>query len=253
MESTLEDESISRNTFKMKIYRQYTIASSEDETNIANGRCPNYALTWNNDNSKHWPQGHDYFLGNGNEIGEEKIKDLRVILSEKFARGTLPEKLVFCDLDGVLADFNQGVKNKFNKEVEEIDKKLLWGVINKSNTFFENLSWMPKGQEFWNKIREYDPIILTGVPSGCKTAAEQKRKWCAKELGEDIHIITCATKDKPKYCLSKSILIDDRKNVMNDWKTKGGKFLLYSEDAIDHILYKLDKYMEKQNIGLVSP
>jgi hypothetical protein len=94
--------------------RQYTLSSSIDTDNVTNNRCPEYALSWShNDNEPHWPKGHDYFLGNGHDITDNL--ELRQILSEKLARGSLPTKILFCDLDGVLADFEQGFINKFKK------------------------------------------------------------------------------------------------------------------------------------------
>lgn len=227
-----------------RTYRSYTISHENDEEHIVNGRCPNYALSWNiNDNIRHWPEGHDYFMGNGENI-DDGTKELREILSERLMKGINSKHIIFCDLDGVLADFEQGVINKFNKNVDEIKPGLLWGVINKSNTFFDTLPWMPKGRELWSNIQKYNPIILTGVPSGSKTGAEQKIRWCKRELGPDIQVITCATKEKPIYCIKNSILIDDRTDNLNAWNKKGGKFLLYDEEHLDAIVERIDRHMD---------
>lgn len=224
--------------------RSYSLGSDLDGIHTENGRCPNYALNWcPNDNSKYWPSGHDYFIGNGKNIDNE-TQQLREILSHKLMTGTLMKNILFCDLDGVLADFEQGVLKKFKKPIEEINPGLLWGVINKSNTFFESLPWMEKGKELWEHIKQYDPIILTGVPPGSKTAVEQKIRWCKRELGTDIQVITCATKDKPKFCLSNSILIDDRSDNLHAWNNKGGIFLLYNEENIDTIVNSISEYMK---------
>jgi 5'(3')-deoxyribonucleotidase len=230
--------------------RQYSISTHDDSENIKNHRCPEYALNWDhNSNQQHWQQGHDYFLGNGENITDNL--ELRQILSEKLARGTLSRKIIFCDLDGVLADFEQGVYNRLKKRPDELKPGLMWGVINKSNTFFETLPWMPRGRELWEQIKQYDPIILTGTPRS-STAEEQKRKWCARELGPHIHVITCATKDKPDFCLRNSVLIDDRSDNLNAWKSKGGKFLLYDEDLQEKIVERIHKHMET-DAGLCSP
>lgn len=223
--------------------RSYSLTSELDGLHTVNGRCPNYALTWHvSDNSKHWPAGHDYYLGNRENI-IDGTQELREILSEKLVAGKIPKHIVFCDLDGVLADFAQGVRNKFKKNIDEIKPSLMWGVINKSATFFDTLPWMPRGKELWEHIKQYHPIILTGVPPGSSTAAEQKIRWCKRELGEDVQVITCTTKEKPKYCLSKSILIDDRTDNLNAWNKKGGKFFLYDEEHLDTILERIDRHM----------
>lgn len=230
---------LSESTFGL---RQYSIASKDDADNVSNGRCPAYALSWDHDmNQYHWTLGHNYFIGNGQNITDNL--ELRQILSEKLNRGTLSRKIVFCDLDGVLANFEQGVFNKFKKLPDELKPGLMWGVINKSNTFFDALPWMPRGRQLWEAIKQYDPIILTGIPNGLN-AAEQKRRWCARELGHNIHVITCSTKDKPKYCISGSLLIDDRTDNLNAWNKMGGKFILYDEEHLESIIERIHKNMK---------
>ena len=176
-------------------------------------------------------------------MDNETLK-LREILSARLAKGLLTKSIIFCDLDGVLADFEQGVLNKFNKYPDQISSSILWSTINKSKTFFENLPWMPKGPQLWSRIKQYNPIILTGIPRGSKSAVEQKIKWCQRELGADIQVITCQTKDKPNYCLTGSILIDDRLDNIQVWHEKGGKFILYREECLDDILERIDRHMD---------
>ena len=222
--------------------RQYSISNSDDDNNISNDRCPEYALSWDYmSNKPHWPLGHDYFLGNGKNVTDNI--ELRQILSEKMMRGTLSKKIIFCDLDGVLADFEQGVINKFHKSPDEMNSGLLWGLINKSDDFFETLPWMPRGRELWEAIKEYDPIILTGIPRS-KKAAEQKRKWCARELGLNVHVITCSTKEKTRFCIKDALLIDDRTDNLKVWNEKGGHFIHYNETLTDTVIERINEYMK---------
>lgn len=231
--------------------RQYSISSPVDSEEIINGRCPSYALNWSSiDNEKYWPLGHDYFIGNGKSNTSVEEEKVRQILSEKLARGTLRFPIIFCDLDGVLADFEKGIEKALHKKCDQLDKNMMFKYINKSKDFYEKLDWMPRGRELWEKIKEYDPIILTGVLRN-KSTIEQKMKWCKRELGEDIHVITCYTKDKPKYCLLNSILIDDRPINKDEWREKGGKFMIYSEDSLDDIVNKIKKYADMN--GFQSP
>lgn len=236
---------------KTDTYRGYTLSCHQDNEHIKNGRCPDYALSWGTNNQQHWPKGHDYFMGNGNFLTDNDNPLLREILSDRLKNGQPISSLIFCDLDGVLADFEQGVQNKFKKPSSSINPPLMWGVINKSKSFFETLPFMKRGKELWDSIKMYDPIILTGVPPGSATGAEQKRRWCAVNLGQHIKVITCATKDKPKYCLPESILIDDRTDNLNAWNSKGGKFILYDEELLDKIVERINKHMVED--GFKSP
>ena len=109
---------------------------------------------------------------------------------------------------------------------------------------------MPKGKELWSRIEQYNPIILTGVPPHSATVVEQKIKWCQRELGPNVQVITCATKDKPNYCTYGFILIDDRTDNWNAWNKKGGKFILYDEEHLDAIVEWIDRHM---GVDLPSP
>jgi hypothetical protein len=230
--------------------RNYSITDEKDDSHISNGRCPNYALTWSTrDHHPHWPSNHDYFIGNGENISDE-THELRHILSARLAAGIMTKHLIFCDLDGVLADFDQGIKNHFNKHIHELNPAVMWDAINKSESFFETLPWMPKGRELWEQIREYHPIILTGIPKGNCTASKQKIRWCQRELGPDVHVITCYSKDKPNFCLLKSILIDDRSDNLQPWNENGGKFILYHESHLHEIVKKIARHMDTD---LTSP
>jgi 5'(3')-deoxyribonucleotidase len=223
--------------------RSYSITSESDYEHTSNGRCPNYALAWSiKDNSYHWPERHDYFIGNGSNLNDE-TRELRQILSQRLANGILTKYIIFCDLDGVLADFEQGIKNKFGLLPSQVKPNVMWSYINKSNTFFENLPWMPKGKLLWEKIQIHNPIILTGVPRGSKNMAEQKIRWCQRELGPDVQVITCLSKDKHRFCIPRSILIDDRTDNLEEWNKKGGKFLLYNEENLDDIIDRVERHM----------
>lgn len=225
--------------------RQYSINTQTDVYNIDNLRCPDYALHWNHEhNQYHWNRGHDYFLGNGENLMDNQ--ELRHILSEKLNRGTLPNKIIFCDLDGVLADFDQGVYALTHKYPSQLKSSIMWSMINRSTDFFETLPWIEEGRQLWEQIKQYDPIILTGIPN-TPGAEEQKRAWCARELGPDIHVITCASRDKPKYCVGQSVLIDDRMENIQAWKAKGGNSIFYYKRDVKEVIQKVHGYMNSED------
>ena len=230
--------------------RSYSITNEDDDEHVSNGRCPSYALSWSTKSHRsHWSPNHDYFIGNGENISDG-TQELREVLSKRFMAGITTPHIIFCDLDGVLADFEKGVKNIFDKSPNELNPALMWRTINKSDNFFETLPWMPKGRELWEQIREYHPIILTGIPKGNSAAAEQKIRWCQRELGHDVQVITCYTKDKPNFCLIKSILIDDRTDNLKPWNENGGKFILYDEANLYEITQRIHRHMDTE---LTSP
>ncbi len=155
----------------------------------------------------------------------------------------IEENVLYCDLDGVLVDFEQGVQNKFGKNPRELNQISMWINLRKTPNFYENLPWMSKGKALWDVIKIYNPVILTGCPRG-GWGEEDKRKWCARELGANIKVICCDTKDKPNYCKEGDMLIDDRDIIMNRWIERGGKYILYSESTLDKHIEEIKNYMD---------
>ena len=98
---------------------------------------------------------------------------------------------VFCDLDGVLVDFDRGVQQVCGLSTQEgatdsIPSHILWPAIGKANkesngNFFRQLEWTADGKELWEAIRPLRPNILTGCPN-FRNVAEQKFDWCQREL-----------------------------------------------------------------------
>ncbi|CAM9588073.1 unnamed protein product [Chrysoparadoxa australica] len=139
---------------------------------------------------------------------------------------------VFCDLDGVLCDFDAGVRRVFNGKGPEYFHRgsiaKMWGGLARvEGGFYSKLDWMPGGYDLWQHISVMDPapIILTGLPRGT-WAEPQKRAWCQRELGDHVQVITCMSRDKQKYCVrAGSILIDDREDVGERWMQFGGHFV----------------------------
>ena len=95
---------------------------------------------------------------------------------------------IFCDLDGVLVDFEKGVLNLFNKNtsIDSIPPNVLWSRISSSKDFFSNLPWTKDGMELWKtlvqNIDTFDKLcILTGCPRNQKSRY-QKFDWCKNHL-----------------------------------------------------------------------
>ena len=149
--------------------------------------------------------------------------------------------VLYCDLDGVLADFEEGVQNKFGKNINELSQDKMWTVLRNTPKFYENLPWMPKGRMLWEAIKDYNPVILTGCPRGW--GEEDKRNWCARELGPHVKVICCETREKPNFCSEGDMLIDDRELIMNEWIQKGGKYVLYSESNFELNIETIKKYL----------
>jgi hypothetical protein len=91
---------------------------------------------------------------------------------------------IFCDLDGVLVDFEAGVnqlRNAYDAKAKRQPPFRIWREIRQTPHFYRTLPWMADGTVLWAAIAPLQPHILTGVP-WAQTAARDKFDWCQQEL-----------------------------------------------------------------------
>jgi hypothetical protein len=98
--------------------------------------------------------------------------------------GALMDYKIFCDLDGVLVDFDYGVKSLLNSHPSKLIKGTMWKHIARANAFYEHLPWKSDGKKLWRVLKPLTPDILTGVPYP-KSSRVEKYNWCQRELGLD--------------------------------------------------------------------
>jgi len=140
---------------------------------------------------------------------------------------------LFLDLDGVLADFDAGVRKILGKSPSELPEKEMWPILARTKNFYANLDWMPDGKEFFKKMRNENPVIVTGVPWG-NWADAQKIAWCKRELGHEVRVITCKSKEKGRAAMDFikdgeiPVLVDDRIKAREGWLDIGGIFILHT-------------------------
>lgn len=105
---------------------------------------------------------------------------------------------IFCDLDGVLVDFDSGVKSLFNgKSPNELAPGVMWSRISSTPSFYANLPWTSDGKLLWRTLVNAVVVesqsssstlasldVLTGVPRNLSSRAE-KFEWCQRELTND--------------------------------------------------------------------
>ena len=162
---------------------------------------------------------------------------------------------IYCDMDGVLCDFDSrfehyyGVppreyaKEKGQKAMEEAVDKV--GVV-----YWSKMPWLKGGRELWAKISKYDPIILTS-PGKFIHAREGKLEWIKENLSpqpKDIMFANTgkkfeAIKDKSPQEIRRSMLIDDYYPNLAPWKEIGGIAITYR--SYDQVSAILDKFRLK--------
>lgn len=144
---------------------------------------------------------------------------------------------IYCDCDGVLADFDLQFKNLTGFTPADYEFRFgldsFWEVITKEGEdFWINIPKMKDMDKLWDYISKYNPPLLT-APSREESSKRGKEKWVAKHL-PGVEIIFSAAKKKKQYANENSILIDDRLSNITDWKLAGGIgiFHLSADDTI---------------------
>jgi len=143
---------------------------------------------------------------------------------------------LFIDLDGVLVDFDSGVQEIFGQSPENLSPRVMWPRLAKTSRFYEKLDWLPDGRDLWQFARSFSPWILTGLPIG-SWAEPQKRAWCLRELGPEVSVVTCLSREKHYKALEVCadgeipVLVDDRLKLQDPWQDVGGIFIHHSSAA----------------------
>ena len=152
----------------------------------------------------------------------------------KCRRGRMEVRKIYFDMDGVLADFERGVRELCGMEApphggpKELDDKM-WEGIREVEHFYDKLELMPGAEKMFNEIRKKygDKVeILTGVPKpkrNIPTAGDDKKEWVKRLLGKDVVVNVVLREDKQKYCKDDDcILIDDLDKNIREWEAMGG-------------------------------
>ena len=147
---------------------------------------------------------------------------------------------VYFDMDGVLADFDRGVRELCGMEAQDQGMRspamddLMWKEIKKIDHFYDRLELMPGAKEMFDAVYRAcgDRCeILTGIPKerrGILTAAEDKKNWMKRILSDRIKVNICYRAEKILKCTGPgTILIDDLKKNIDEWREAGGTGILH--------------------------
>ncbi len=155
--------------------------------------------------------------------------------------GRTPEKTVYFDMDGVLADFDRGVAELCHTEALSVNADTsngqddaMWDGIRKVDHFYDRLELMPGAKEMFDRVWErygYRCEILTGIPKAKRrilNAAQDKKEWTRRMLSEKVKVNTVYRAEKREFCRGPgSVLIDDKEETILEWRGLGGTGILH--------------------------
>lgn len=159
-----------------------------------------------------------------------KLTDIYRQIKEEEQASKILQYKIYCDLDGVLADFDRRFEEFSGMNSKEYESKYgikkFWELINKIGTqFWAKIPWMPEGKKLWGYISKYNPILLS-APSRDYSSRYGKKLWVQENL-PGVKLILADRSNKMDYSGKNKILIDDRKDTINEWNSKGGIGILF--------------------------
>jgi len=183
------------------------------------------------------------------------LHDTGVEKKDEEMRGTIEGRkpVIFCDMDGVLVDFDEGYKQLTGVTTHHADsqgKDEFWklfrdGLKDKDiseRSYWANLDWMPDGKQLWDYIKEYNPYVLTAPSVNFDIPFEERYKmennesmqgkteW-VQRLPNMKKIYFRSAGRKADFAGPNKILIDDRKDTIDKWNANGGIGILHTSTA----------------------
>ena len=135
--------------------------------------------------------------------------------------------ILYCDLDGVLADFDGHYRRAFGINPRGEPGAVDWDALRRLGDFYANVAVLPDGRLLWDQMTAWRPVVLTALPYSIPEVADYKRDWVRRHLGEEVKIICCKSRTKYLYARPGDILVDDRDVDREAWVAAGGVFIAY--------------------------
>ena len=157
----------------------------------------------------------------------------------------MSDKIIFLDLDGVIANFTKAVANAFNIDYDGIEDNWtpgehsiatqigksegeIWARVNKIDTFWQDIEVYPHAKKMVKYLKGKYEVHVCTSPSSQPDCASGKIKWLVKHgFGFGRNIIV--TPNKHLFAGPNRLLIDDMDKNCNKFKEFGGEVILFPQ------------------------
>jgi len=145
----------------------------------------------------------------------------------------MAEPRLFLDADGVLADFDFGVRRLLGMRpkayIAAYGRAAFWKQLAGAPNFYGSLPELPDARVLFDTVKHLKPTILTGLPLG-NWAAPQKIEWAAEHF-PGVTIVTCLAQDKHLHMHPGDVLVDDREKHRAAYEEAGVVFVHHMNAA----------------------
>ena len=170
-----------------------------------------------------------------------------------------PKYQIYCDMDGVLTDFQTRFISLLRKEGPKYYSKAIIAQVTKPKhfeklesqeefwkfidqyiglEFWSEMPWMPNGRALWDFIQPYGPKLLTS-PSRDNTSRLGKRLWVKENLVPGPEVLFRFGDAKADFANENSILIDDKPSNLQAFASKGGIAIRCKDGDITSVIHEL--------------
>ena len=170
-----------------------------------------------------------------------------------------PKYQIYCDMDGVLTDFEKRFITLLRKEGPKYYSKAViaqvtrpkhfdklegstefWKFIDQhiGLQFWSEMPWMPNGRQLWDFIQPYGPKLLTS-PSRDNTSRLGKRLWVKENLTPAPEVLFRFGDAKSDFANENSILIDDKPSNLKAFASKGGIAIECKDGDVSSVINEL--------------
>tara|TARA_B110001452_G_C15069743_1_gene373343 strand:- start:15 stop:539 length:525 start_codon:yes stop_codon:yes gene_type:complete len=146
-----------------------------------------------------------------------------------------PKYTLYCDMDGVLADFETRFEQysdglTTDEYRDEFGISAFWELVNGEGVgFWVGIPWMSDGKELFDYIKP-NLFSLLSAPSSENSSRLGKRLWVKNKI-PGTKLILASAKNKQNYSEEGAILIDDREDTIREWDSRGGIGILHTSAA----------------------
>jgi FMN phosphatase YigB (HAD superfamily) len=172
-----------------------------------------------------------------------KLTNIYKQIKEEETATPEPQYKIYCDMDGVLADFDKRFKDLNPEKLSAAQYQTkygiekFWNFIDEENKvkFWVGIPWMPDGKQLWDYIKDKQPTLLS-APSRKPASRLGKRLWVKNNIPGTPLVLAAADK-KQNYSGRNKILIDDRLDNIEQWVSQGGIGILHknTQDTIKQL------------------
>lgn len=141
---------------------------------------------------------------------------------------------IYCDMDGVLSDFDKQVKIMGLERGSFMNDDFWDSVVSQNYKFWNTMPVMPDAQKLWFFIQQFNPRALSAPLDWrgefvLKECAKAKRDWLKRHISLEAAKQAIIDSDKISHLRPGDILIDDMEKNITSWQQAGGVGILHKD------------------------